>query len=157
MNIERGKRYALNLLGVRMYTCSEVFERLLRKGAEKDDAELIVAELISKGILDDKEYAKCYIHDAASLSGKGAYRIRQELIKKGIAKRLIDEAFEESEASFSDGITEYARLKFGEDLEVSYKELDRIKNHLARRGYSYGEISDCLENLRIKASRSEEY
>ena len=157
MNIERGKKYALNLLSVRMYTCSEVFDRLLRKGTEKLDAEKIVAELTQKGILDDKEYAKCYVHDAAHLSGKGAYRIRQELIKKGIAKKLIDEALEESETPFKDTITEYARLKFGEDIMVSYKELNKIKNHLARRGFSYGEISDCLENLRIKASRGEEY
>jgi len=140
-----------------MYTCQEVFERLLNKGAEKDDAERIVAELSAKGILDDREYAKCYIHDAANLSGKGAYRIKLELIKKGIAPSLIDEALKEDETSFYDCLTEYARMKFGQGKEVSYKELNKIKNHLARRGYSYGEISDCLENLGIKASRGEEY
>ena len=157
MNIERGKNYALNLLSVRMYTCQEVYERLLNKGVEKEDAERIVAELSEKGILNDREYAKCYIHDAASLSGKGAYRIKLELIKKGIAPSVIDEALKEDETSFSDCITEYARMKFGEDKEVSYKEFNKIKNHLARRGYSYGEISDCLLALGVKASRSEEY
>lgn len=155
MNTERARHYALNLLSVRMYTADEVYVRLLNKGADKMVAEKIISELIEKGILDDLEYAKCYIHDGAALGGKGGYRIRQELIKKGIAKGIIDRAFEESEVSFADGILDYARHKFGEDIEVSYKELEKIKNHLVRRGFSWSEISDCLEELKIRASRSE--
>lgn len=157
MNIERGIRYALNILSVRMYTCAEVCDRLIKKGIEKDDAEKIVASLIKSGVLDDRKYAEFYIYDASRLSGKGAYRIKQELIKKGIASKIIDEALKETDTSFSETIVDYARLKFGEDMNVSYKELNRIKNHLARRGYSYSEINDCLEELSIKASRSEEY
>ena len=67
MNIERGKKYALNLLGLRMYTCSEVYERLIRKGAEKEDAEEIIGWLMSLGYLDDKKYAEYYIEDAVNL------------------------------------------------------------------------------------------
>lgn len=149
--------YALSLLSARMYTCGEISERLEKKQVEKEDAEKIITELLEKGILNDRKYAECYIHDASMLSYKGAYRIKQELMKKGIAPGIIDDALKNTEASFSETITEYARMKFGEDTEVSYKELTRIKNHLARRGYSYSEISDCLSELGIKASRSEEY
>ena len=152
MDIERAKRYALNLLSLRMYTCKEVYERLVRKGADTEDAEEIVASLIKTGILDDKKYAEYYIHDAASISGKGAYRIKQELIKKGIAAKIADEALKETEVSFKDEILEYTRMKFGENIEVSYKEMEKIKSHLARRGDLYGEISDCLDELGITAS-----
>ncbi len=139
-----------------MYTASEIFGKLCLKGAEKEEAEKTVAELIGAGLIDDRKYADFYIHDAALLSGKGAYRIRQELIKKGVSSSIIDEALSNAELSFKSSCTEYARLKFGEDFEVSYKELQRIKNHLARRGYSYGEIAKTLEELCIKASRGEE-
>lgn len=157
MNIERGKKYALNLLGLRMYTCSEVYERLIRKGAEKEDAEEIIGWLMSLGYLDDKKYAEYYIEDAVNLSNKGIYRIKQELYKKGIARSIVDEAAENTEVSVIDSLTEYVRRKYGENLELSYKEMTKLKAHLARRGFSYGDILECLDILEIKTGRSEEY
>mgnify|MGYP004490308555 FL=1 len=157
MNIERGKKYALNLLGLRMYTCSEVYERLIRKGAEKEDAEEIIGWLMSLGYLDDKKYAEYYIEDAINLSNKGIYRIKQELYKKGIARSIVDEAAENTEVSVIDSLTEYVRRKYGENLELSYKEMTKLKAHLARRGFSYGDILECLDILEIKTGRSEEY
>ena len=157
MNIERGKKYALNLLGLRMYTCSEVYERLIRKGTEKEDAEEIIGWLMSLGYLDDKKYAEYYIEDAVNLSNKGIYRIKQELYKKGIARSIVDEAAENTEVSVIDSLTEYVRRKYGENLELSYKEMTKLKAHLARRGFSYGDILECLDILEIKTGRSEEY
>ena len=157
MDIERCKKYALNLLSLRMYTCSEVFERLIKKGAQKDDAESVVAQLMKLGVLDDRKYAEYYISDGISLGNKGLYRIKQELYKKGIAASVVDEAAENSAQSVLDALVCYARMKFGENEEYSYKEYTKIKAHLARRGYSYSEINECLEVLGIKFSRSEEY
>ena len=157
MNKDIGKKYALGLLNTRFYTCAEICERLSKKGVSNEEAEKIVSELMENGFLDDKRYAEYYVHDAAEIAGKGAYRIRQELIKKGIAPKIAEEALSEAEDSFKETILSYTRMKFGENIEVSYKELIRIKNHLVRRGYSWGEISDCLNELGIKASRSERY
>lgn len=157
MDIEKAKKYALGLLSTRMYTCSELCERLLRKGAEKDDAESVVAQLMSLGVIDDRKYAEFYISDAVRLGNKGMYRIKQELYKKGIASNIIDEAVKNSDSDVLDMLTEYARMKFGENTEYSYKEYSKIKAHLVRRGYSYSEISECLDILGIKISRSEDY
>ena len=140
-----------------MYTCSEVYERLIRKGAEKEDAEEIIGWLMSLGYLDDKKYAEYYIEDAVNLSNKGIYRIKQELYKKGIARSIVDEAAENTEVSVLDSLTEYVRRKYGENLELSYKEMTKLKAHLARRGFSYGDILECLDILEIKTGRSEEY
>ena len=157
MDFERGKRYALNVLSLRMYTSSEILDKLINKGADKEVAEKVVCSLIKDGILDDRQYAIYYAHDKSRLSGYGAYRIKCELIKKGIAGSIIEEALLSEEIDFKESITEYTRLKFGENMEVTPKEMNRINGHLARRGYSYGEISDCLSELEIKASRSVEY
>lgn len=157
MDKEKCKKYALGLLATRMYTCSEVYERLIRRGAEKEDAEAVVFDLIGLGYLDDKKYAEFYISDRVNLCGKGMYRIKQELIKKGIAAKIIDEAIKNSDADVLDALVDYTRLKFGEDTEYSYKEFSKIKAHLARRGYSYSEISECLDILGIKAARGEDY
>lgn len=157
MNFERGKRYALNVLSLRMYTSGEIFDRLIKKGADEETAQSVVSALIKDGILDDRQYAIYYAHDKSRLSGYGAYRIKCELIKKGIAVSIIEDALNSEEIDFKESITEYTKMKFGENIEVSPKEMNRIKGHLARRGYSFGEISDCLSELEITASRSVEY
>ena len=79
MNKDIGKKYALGLLNTRFYTCAEICERLSKKGVSNEEAEKIVSELMESGFLDDKRYAEYYVHDAAEIAGKGAYRIRQEL------------------------------------------------------------------------------
>lgn len=157
MDIEKTKKYALSLLSARMYTCSELCERLVRKGAEKEDAEAVVAQFISLGYIDDRKYAEFYIADAVALGNKGMYRIKQELYKKGIASNIIDDAVKNSDAEVLEALVSYTRMKFGENTEYSYKEYSKIKAHLARRGYSYSEINDCLDMLEIKISRSEDY
>ena len=156
MDYEKCKKYALNLVNTRMYTCSEINERLLRKGADKENAERVVTELMTLGILDDRKYAEYYIEDAVR-ANKGVYRIKQELYKKGIASALIDELTKGQSADVFSALLEYARFKFGEKCEYSYKEYSNIKAHLARRGYSYGEIESCLEELEITYLRGEEY
>lgn len=157
MNIERGKKYALNLLSLRMYTCSEVCERLIKKGTSPEDAEEIIGWLLNLGYLDDKKYAEFYIEDAVKISNKGLYRIKLELLKKGIAKSIVEEAAENTEANVLDSLCEYVRRRYGENTEFSYKEMTKLKAHLARKGYSYGEICECLDILEIKTGRSEEY
>ena len=156
MDYEKCKKYALNLVNVRMYTCSEINEKLLRKGADEENAEIIVTELMALGILDDRKYAEYYIEDAVR-ANKGIYRIKQELYKKGIASALIDELIGNQSADVFSALLNYTRYKFGEKSEYSYKEYSNIKAHLARRGYSYGEIEKCLEELEITYIRGEEY
>lgn len=156
MDYEKCKKYALNLVNVRMYTCSEINEKLLRKGADEENAEIIVTELMALGILDDRKYAEYYIEDAVR-ANKGIYRIKQELYKKGIASALIDELIGNQSADVFSALLNYTRYKFGEKSQYSYKEYSNIKAHLARRGYSYGEIEKCLEELEITYIRGEEY
>lgn len=157
MNIERAKKYALNLLALRMYTCSEVYDKLTNKGTSSENAEEVIGWLLELGYLDDKKYAEFYIEDAVKISGKGLYRIKLELLKKGIAKSIVEEAAENTEANVLDALCEYVRRRYGENTEFSYKEMAKLKAHLARRGYSYGEICECLDILEIKIGRSEEY
>lgn len=157
MNLEQGKRYALSLLSHRMYTCFEINEKLIKKGVSPEEAEEAVGWLLNLGYLDDKKYAEFYINDAVKFANKGMFRIKQELSRKGIAKSIVDEAAEEAEISVEDVLAEYVRRKIGDETELSYKEMARLKNHLARRGYSYGDITRCFDLLEIKISRGEEY
>lgn len=156
MDIEAAKKVAAKLISYKMYTCSEVFKRLVQKGCDSETAEMVVAEFCRAGILNDEEYAKMYIHDALLISMKGMFRIRQELLAKGIASAVIERAIAESEVNADDQLEQYAELKFGDKVFSEYREIEKAKAHLARRGFSISDINRVFKKLNITVKRGED-
>ena len=156
MNEERAKSFAGYLLASRMYTCDEIYKRLIRKGCDDETAEKVVAEFCSAGILNDEKYAEMYIYDALNIHMKGFYRIKQELLRKGIAASVIERAAEGMEDDAEDRLLEYARQRFGDRVFTDYREIEKAKAHLLRRGYSFSDINRCFRALDIKVSRGDD-
>lgn len=156
MDIEVAKKIAAKLISYKMYTCSEVFKRLCQKGCDSETAEMVVAEFCRAGILNDEEYAKMYIHDASLISMKGMFRIRQELLAKGLASAVIERAIAESEVNADDQLEHYAELKFGDKVFSEYREIEKAKAHLARRGFSISDINRVFKKLNITVKRGED-
>jgi regulatory protein len=83
---------AYRLLGHRARSRQELRSRLLRKGHEERDVDVALEVLAADGLLDDAEFARCYIADKRGLSGWGAQRIRRGLVALGVAAEVIDTA-----------------------------------------------------------------
>lgn len=147
---ERAKKIAASYVGRRMYTCGEIEDRLRRKGIEKETAEQVVSDFAAAGLLNDKLYAEMYVSEAISLGGKGIYRIKQELYKKGIARSIIDTACADMEEDTADAIREYVESRRLYEGITSRRELEKLKARLARRGFSSREICECLSNYEFK-------
>lgn len=156
MELEKAKKIAASLLSYKSYTCQEIYQRLVRKGIDTETAELTVAEFVKAGILNDAEYARMYIHDALVLGMKGLFRIKQELRAKGVALSVIDRAAEEVDVDTEEMLESYARIRFGDKEFFDWRELEKAKAHLARRGFSLSEINKCFKKLNITV-RSEEF
>ncbi len=152
MEKEKAKKIAAKLLSYRMYTCKEVFTRLLQKGISERVAEEVVGEFSEAGILDDEEYAKMYIHDAICVNMKGLFRIKQELYKKGVAASIVEKAAQTMEVDQSAQLREYIELRFGDKVFGDRKELEKAKAHLVRRGFGIYEINKCFDELGIKVN-----
>ena len=157
MEFDKGKKIAAKLISFKMYTCGEIQQKLIQKGISQEAAEAVVGEFCKAGILDDAEYAKAYIHDGIYVHMKGMYRIKQELIKKGVASSIIQKAMQEAEADTEDSLTEYVRLRFGDKEFSDWKELEKAKAHLVRRGFGIYDINKCFDTLGIKVKRSDTY
>lgn len=157
MELERAKKYTANLLSSKMYTCREVYQRLVRKGFGEEIAEQTVGEFCRAGILDDAQYAEMYIHDAINIHMKGMFRIKQELIKKGIAPGIIDRAIQNSEEDTLSQLIEYVKLRFGDREFSDRRDIEKAKAHLLRRGYSYSDINKCFDELDIKVDGGKWY
>ena len=155
MEFEKAKKIAAKLISFKMYTCNEITQKLTQKEISRDVAEMVVGEFCKAGILDDLEYAKAYIHDGIYVHLKGMYRIKQELIKKGVASSVIERAMQETEVDADDSLTEYVRLRFGDREFSDRTELEKAKAHLVRRGFAISDINKCFDNLGIKLKRSD--
>lgn len=155
MNIEQAKKFVAKKIGFKSYTCQEIYRKLVQSGCEKEVAEETVSEFCKAGILNDEEYTKMYIHDAASIGFKGMYRIRQELGAKGISSTVIDRAISDTEIDEGELLEKYVLIRFGESLFADFKELEKAKTHLMRRGYGIYEINRCFKKLGIGVSRGD--
>lgn len=155
MEFDKAKKIAAKLISFKMYTCKEILQRLMQKGISQEIAEVVVGEFCKAGILDDAEYAKAYIHDGIYVHMKGLYRIKQELIQKGVAPSVIEKAIQETEVDAEDSLTEYVRLRFGDREFSDWKELEKAKAHLVRRGFAIYDINKCFDNLGISVKRSD--
>ena len=83
---------AYRLLGHRARSRHELRSRLLQKGHEGRDIEVVLDRVAADGLLDDAEFARCYVADKRGLSGWGAQRIRRGLVALGVAPEVIDAA-----------------------------------------------------------------
>lgn len=156
MEYEKAKSAAAKLISQKMYTCAEIHQRLVRKGFSPETAECVVGEFAKAGILNDEEYAKLYIHDAVCVNMKGMYRIKQELLMKGIAASIIEKAEQETEVDGNAQLESYVEMKFGDRIFSDWKEIEKAKAHLIRRGFGIYDVNKCFEKLGIKAERSED-
>lgn len=155
MEYEKAKKIVAKLLSFKMYTCKEVHQRLMQKGISEEVSERVIGDFVKAGILNDEEYAKLYIHDAVKINMKGIFRIKQELAQKGIASGIIERAISESNVDQNVQLEEYISLRFGEKTFTDWKELEKAKAHLVRRGFGIYDINKCFEKLGIKVVRGD--
>ena len=78
--------------------CTSDIKRRLSAAGDSVHAERLISALKKDGFVDDARYARSYCRDKALLSGWGAAKIRYNLVSKGIAGDVIEEALSEVDA-----------------------------------------------------------
>src|SRR3989344_8393332 len=84
--------YALKLLGYRARTEKELQERLAGKKYEPEIIGDVLAKLVKANLVNDQEFASNYARDKLSISRRGPRRIYFELVRRGVAKDIADQA-----------------------------------------------------------------
>jgi regulatory protein len=130
------RQYAFLLLSYKARTTSELTQRLTRKGFSPDIVARTLQRLAELKMVDDAGFARRFAEDRINIGHKGKWRVRGELLKRGVDRKQIDEAIAEAP-------DEVAAAK-----EVAQKYLSRNKRlepailkrrlyaFLARRGFS---------------------
>ena len=136
------KDRALSLLTARPLSRKELTDRLLeRADATEEEAEAVADELERLGLLNDRAYAETLVRHY-SAKGYGPYRLREELRRRGVPRAYWDEVLEELDDP-AEAIDALLRQKL-RGRTVDRKELKRAFDYLARKGYSWNDISAAL-------------
>jgi regulatory protein len=143
---------ALNMLAFRARSIRELRRSLVRKGELEAQVDAAIERLIAMGVLDDREYARGYVHAKVTGPGFSRRRLRGELARRGVARDVADEAIDAVFAQDQvdeDGIIERVARKKARTLA----RLDdatrrrRLYAFLARRGYELDDIRRVMERV----------
>ena len=116
--------------------------------------EDIINRLTKEGYINDLNYIKYYISDQINLTNKGYYKIKQELIKRGLKEEDIINALDNIDKDiWLDKITKQVNkdLKIKSNLSIGMQK-NKIINHLINLGYQKELLIPYVEHLDINDS-----
>ena len=152
---DKAKQAAVNLLSFRPRSIKEVSNRLIHKGWNKDLADRVTGELVDKGYLNDEEFAAIFARDKAKNKCLGPVALKSELIKTGVAQKIIEQTIEAVYSKHpADELIQRLMKKRGIDLDVPLvkKEKQRFINLLKRKGFTWDQMESVVRNLSVKTS-----
>lgn len=137
------KARALEWLLNRPRSVREFKDYLYHKKVEPEQISSLVEDLLAKGYLDEEKFS-AWLIDFRRRMGKSERAIKNELLKKGVAREVMASAFEEGEGS------ELERLKalVGKKAKLSrYKnDQQKLKQYLIRQGFNYQDVKTVLSS-----------
>lgn len=135
------KEKSIELLSRKPQSRKELERKLAQWEAGAEEAAAICDRMEELGYLNDAAYAvQVVCHYAAK--GFGERKLRDELYRRGVPRELWDGALKQAEDS-TDAIDDFVAKKLAGKIP-DRKELKKVSDALARRGYSWSDISAAL-------------
>ena len=123
-------------LGRRGLSVSEAQARLRADGLTAEESQGVVDEFIERGWLDDAVLAEQLVHSATTRKGMGTRAIRQLLVKRGVARDVIDDVIADLPDDDAERALEFARGKARSLVRYDDETATRrLMGMLARRGF----------------------
>ena len=133
---------ALTHLSATMKTEKQMRDFLAKKGYVTAVADYVLERLGYYGYVNDEAYCKAYI---SSVSGKGKRAMQAELLKRGIAKQVAEQALEEVEEDEEEIVALLQKYLRGK--EITKENLYKGCRYLISKGYSYDAAKSACERL----------
>lgn len=123
----------------------ELIKKLANSSYPKDVIKYAILYIRKYEYIDDKNYIRDYIEIYKDSRSK--YRIKSDLLKKGLKISDIDIALEENFVDEEKQINNFLEnISVGLVIEDK-KDLNKLINRLMRKGYKYDIIKKCIQNL----------
>lgn len=135
------KEKAIELLSRKPQSRKELERRLREWEAGEGETAAICDRMEELGYLNDAAYAEQVVR-RYSARGFGEKKLRDELYRRGVPRDLWDEALNQAEDP-AGAIDDFVAKKLA-GKTPDRKELKKVSDALARRGYSWSDISAAL-------------
>jgi regulatory protein len=142
--LHEARQYAFLLLSYKARTTSELKQRLGRKGFSPDIVSSTLQRLAELKMVDDAGFARRFAEDRITIGHKGKWRVRGELLKRGIERKQIDAAIAEAPdetAAAKEVAEKYVSRNRRLEPDVLKRRLYAL---LARRGFSPDTIQRAM-------------
>ncbi len=139
--------YALYLLDVRDYSYTEMFNKLSSKDYGDEICFETMEKLVRLGMIDDRRYAQSLARKLVEVKKYGYYKAIFEMQRKGIDRELCEEILAEYDDDQYERLLQLINRKYSRylDDDDDGKGIAKVKNALARAGYSYDSINTAIE------------
>ena len=134
---------ALDLLSRREHSRKELYIKLTKRFDCKDEINLTLDQLEENYLLCVSRFTEEYVHSRRR-KGFGPVKISMELEKKGVKDSLISSEIDKfndwdklAELSF--------KKRFPDGASKNFKELQKQKNFLTNKGFSFYQIESVLD------------
>lgn len=141
------KMRAVRIVAASSVSKGDLERRLIQKGEDPAHAKAAVGWMSDLDLVDDQKTAEQIVHRCIS-KGYGLARAKQALYEKRIPKEYWDAALEDYPDQ-TPSIVSFLRSRLGDKWEE--KDLKRAIDALLRRGHSYSQIRQALEQLSLDA------
>ncbi|MFQ5828978.1 MAG: regulatory protein RecX [Candidatus Methylomirabilia bacterium] len=144
------RRAAYDLVSRKAWSRRELTARLVHRGAPQAVAAQVVAELESRGYVDDRALARQWVERRVARERLGSRRLSEELRAKGIASSLAEAAIREA---FLETDEEARALEAGHRRLAALQRRNpgraplRLRDYLLRRGYPAEIVSRVVRQL----------
>ena len=150
--ITRALNLATGYLSHQPRTIQEMQKYLKNKGFSEDIEKKIIAILIDKNYLNDKEFARLFIETRIKTKPKSKFALQYELEIKGINSSQIEsllEVYDDQKLALK---AAESKIKIWQNLDLgSFKK--KMMNFLRYRGFNY-DICMSTMNLFLKSKVS---
>ncbi len=144
---ERLMQYALKLISKKRYTACEIKKKLIARDEKASmEIEKVLNRLKELKYIDDAAFARDYISTRIKLNPRGRRLLNVELLRKGVAKKVIDHALENADINeivLAARVIQKRKSRFSP--LTHYKNKAKMIRFLVSRGFSSDAIYKALE------------
>ncbi|MFZ2168029.1 MAG: regulatory protein RecX [Methylococcaceae bacterium] len=143
------KEICLRLLARREHSQTELLNKLLIRGFNKDDILAVIEELALKGWQSDLRYAESYARHRIE-KGYGPISIIYELRQNGIETVNLEDLVQKTAGGWMELLEQVYTKKYKHDTFLDRNEWAKRSRFLLHRGFSGAMVSALFEQLNIK-------
>lgn len=149
-NYEVLLEYALRVLSKKRYTSVEIRNKLeaycAKKRIEQNEITAVFERLFELKYLDDMRFSEDFINDRIKFKPRGKFLIARELRRRGIDKKMVRDAIENSNIDEFSVALEALKKRERQWTEIDpQKKKEKAFRFLASRGFNIETIYKTIE------------